>query len=106
MEVKTMNIKTVINSHNFDADQKLLDFIQTKVNKLGLFFDGIVEADVYLRVENSQQVENKTAEIRLLIPGDDIFIKKTAKSFEAAMDEVIESGKRQLKKRKEKVRGV
>lgn len=101
-----MNIKTVINSHNFDADQKLLDFIQTKVNKLGLFFDGIVEADVYLRVENSQQVENKTAEIRLLIPGDDIFIKKTAKSFEAAMDEVIESGKRQLKKRKEKVRGV
>lgn len=101
-----MNIKTVVNSHNFDADQKLLDFIQTKVNKLGLFYDSIIEADVYLRVENNQQLENKTAEIRLLIPGDDIFIKKTAKSFEAAVDEVVDSSKRQLKKRKEKVRGV
>ena len=101
-----MNIKTVVNSHNFDADQKLLDFIQLKVNKLGLFYDGIVEADVYLRVENNQELENKTAEIRLLIPGDDIFIKKTAKSFEAAVDEVVDSSKRQLKKRKEKVRGV
>ena len=73
-----MNVKTVINAHNFDADQKLLDFIQTKINKLGVFYDGIVEAVVYLRVENNQEMENKTAEVRLLIPGDDIFVKKTA----------------------------
>lgn len=101
-----MNIKTVINSHNFDADQKLLNFIQARVNKLGHIYDGIIEADVYLRVENNQELENKTSEIRLLIPGEDIFIKKTAKNFEAATDEVVDALKRQLKKRKEKVRGV
>lgn len=101
-----MNIKTNIRSVNFDVDSKLVDFIQVRVNKLAHFFDHIIEADVYLKATNKHEVENKMVEIRLYIPGNDLFAKKTAKSFEAATDGVTEALRRQAKKRKEKVRGV
>lgn len=101
-----MNIKMNVRSVNFDADQKLINFIQDKINKLGTFFDQIVSADVYLKVDNNHETENKEVEIRLFIPGHDLFAKKVAKNFEAATDEVTEALRRQAKKRKEKVRGV
>jgi len=101
-----MNVPMNVRSVNFDADQKLIDFIQGRVNKLTLFFDRIINADVYLRVDNNHEMENKTVEIRLHTPGNDLFAKKTARNFEAAADEVTEALRRQAKKRKEKVRGV
>jgi len=101
-----MNVQLNVRSVNFDADQKLIDFIQGRVNKLTVFFDHIIHADVYLRVDNNHEIENKTVEIRLGIPGNDLFAKKTAKNFEAATDEVTEALRRQAKKRKEKVRGI
>jgi len=101
-----MDIKLNVRSVNFDVDQKLVDFIQERINKLTQFFDRIIEADVYLKLNNNQEIENKTVEIRLYIPGNDLFAKKDAKNFEAATDEVIEALRRQAKKRKEKVRRV
>ncbi len=101
-----MNVQLNVRSVNFDADQKLIDFIQSRVNKLTVFFDHIIHADVYLRVDNNHEIENKTVEIRLGIPGNDLFAKKRAKNFEAATDEVTEALRRQAKKRKEKVRGI
>jgi putative sigma-54 modulation protein len=99
-----MNVKLNVRSVNFDADQKLIDFIQGRIDKLTQMFDKIIEADVYLKVDNNHEAENKTVEIRLYIPGHDLFAKKTAKSFEAATDEVAEALRRQAKKRKERVR--
>lgn len=99
-----MNVKLNVRSVNFDADQKLIDFIQGKIDKLTQMFDKIIEADVYLKVDNNHESENKTVEIRLYIPGHDLFAKKTAKNFEAATDEVAEALRRQAKKRKERVR--
>ena len=101
-----MNVKIDVRSVNFDADQKLINFIQDKINKLGTFFDQIVSADVYLKVDNNHEMENKEVEIRLFIPGQDLFARKIAKNFEAATDEVTEALRRQAKKRKEKVRGI
>ena len=101
-----MNVKLNVESVNFDADVKLIDFIQNKVNKLSLFFDPIIEANVFLKVENNHEVENKSVEIRLVVPGYDLFAKKVAHNFEAATDNVVEALRRQAKKRKEKVRGI
>jgi putative sigma-54 modulation protein len=101
-----MNVKLNVRSVNFDADSKLIDFIQERVNKLTQMFDRIIEADVYLKVENNNESENKAVEIRLYIPGHDLFAKKMARNFEAATDEVTEALRRQAKKRKEKVRGI
>ncbi len=101
-----MSVQLNVRSVHFDADQKLVDFIQSRVDKLAQIFDRIIEADVYLKVDNNHETENKVVEIRLYIPGHDLFAKKIAKSFEAATDEVTEALRRQAKKRKEKVRGI
>ena len=97
-----MDIK--INSVRFDADQKLIDHVNKKVNKLGLFFDGIIGAEVFLRLENVPEDENKIAEIKLLIPGDDLFVKKQSKTFEEAVNKAVDSLNRQVTKYKEKLR--
>lgn len=100
-----MDVKLNVRSVHFDADQKLVNFIQEKINKLSQFFDKIIEADVYLKLENGPSAENKTVEIRLYIPGNDLFAKKTSKSFEESTDETTEALRRQVKRRKEKERG-
>jgi len=99
-----MDIK--IHSVHFDADKKLIDFITAKTQKLVQFHEGIIGAEIFLRLENDQSTENKVAEIRLDIPGSDIFAKKKSKSFEESTDNVIEALKKQLTKHKEKLRGV
>jgi len=95
-----MNSK--IHSIHFDADKKLLNFIEQKLKKLLLFYDGIIMAEVFLRLENVQDLENKIVEIRLDIPGSDVFAKKQSKTFEEATDNVIEALRRQLLKYKKK----
>lgn len=98
-----MNIK--VNTVHFDADQKLIDHVNKKVNKLDQFFDGIIGAEVFLRLENVQDDENKIAEIKLLIPGNDLFVKKQSKTFEEAVNKAVETLNRQLTKYKEKLKG-
>lgn len=100
-----MDVKLNVRSVHFDADQKLINFIQEKINKLSQYFDKIIEADVYLKLENGPSIENKTVEIRLYIPGNDLFAKKTSKSFEESTDDSTEALRRQVKRRKEKERG-
>lgn len=95
-----------IHSVKFDADKKLIDFINVKVKKLIQFYDGIIGCEVFLRLDNDQSPDNKVAEIRLDIPGSDVFAKKKTKSFEESVDGVVEALKRQLTKQKEKQRGV
>jgi putative sigma-54 modulation protein len=92
-----------VQSIRFDADRKLIEFIEKKISKLEKFFEGIVGADVYLRL-NSQPVENKKVEVRLKIPGYDIFAERESRSFEEATDLCIDALKAQLTKAKEKMR--
>jgi len=99
-----MNIK--INTVHFDAGQKLIDHVNKKVNKLGQFFEGITGAEVYLRLQNVQDDENKIAEIKLNIPGNDLFVKRQSKTFEEAINKAVDTLKRQLTKYKEKLKGV
>ena len=90
-----------INSIHFSADSKLETLIESKVQKLNKFHD-ILKAEVFLRVENVQDRENKIAEIRLDVPGADIFAKKQSDSFEKSTDETVEALRKQLIKLKEK----
>ncbi len=97
-----MNVN--IQSIKFDADKKLVDFIEKKAEKLDKFFDGIVGVDVFLRLENTQDEENKKVEMRIALPGNDLYAEKLCKSFEEAADLCIEALKKQLAKAKEKMR--
>lgn len=90
---------------HFTADQKLVDFVTKKVNKLDTFFEGIINAEVTLKVDRPETVNNKISEVKLSIPiTDTLFAKKQADSFEEATDLAVEAIRRQLKKHKEKVR--
>lgn len=95
-----------VQSIHFDADVKLLDFIETKVGKLGQFHDNIINGEVFLRLDKAENHENKVAEIKLAIPGKELFAKRQCKSFEEATDLAVEALRRQIKKYKEKVRGL
>lgn len=99
-------MKVKIQSIHFDADVKLLQFIEEKVDKLGHFYQDIIDSEVYLRLDKNDHAENKIAEIKLNIPGNDLFAKKQCKSFEEATDTAVEALRKQLKKHKEKVRGL
>jgi putative sigma-54 modulation protein len=98
-----MNVQ--INAVKFKADKKLEDFIESKVNKLTQFYDGVLGSEVTLKVDASEKPANKIAEIRLKIPGNDLFAKKQSDSFEESTDIAVEALRRQLKKHKEKIKG-
>jgi len=97
-------MKVNAQSVNFVADQKLLGFVQSRLDKLDLFYDRVIRSEVYLKVENTSSKENKIAEIELHIPKDRIVVKKQCKSFEEAVDSACSSLERMLVKRKEKMR--
>jgi putative sigma-54 modulation protein len=97
-----MNIK--IQSIHFDADSRLLNFIELKVKKLLQIYDDIIGAEVFLRLEKVQDMENKIVEIKVFIPGNDVFAKKQTKTFEESTDECVEALRKQLRKHKEKLR--
>lgn len=97
-------MKVDIQAVNFNVDRKLVDFINIRLEKLEQYFDKIVDIDVNLRVENTSDKENKSADIIVKVPGDDIVVKKTAKSFEEAIDLAGDAAERLLIKRKEKMK--
>jgi putative sigma-54 modulation protein len=99
-----MNVK--INSVHFKADKKLELFIKEKLEKLNIYFEGVIGSEVILKLENAEDGENKIAEVRLQVKGYDLFAKKEANTFEAAVDLAMEALRKQLVKHKEKVRGI
>jgi putative sigma-54 modulation protein len=92
-----------VNTVHFTADKKLIDFIHDKVKKLGLMSDQIITSEVYLRIDKNDERENKIAEVKLLMPGSELFAKKQCKSFEEAADGAVDALKKQLEKYKAKV---
>lgn len=96
-------MKLQMHSIRFTADQKLVDFIQKKTDKLDKFFDRIIDGEVYMRLDKDNNMENKIIEIKLNIPKNQLFAKEKAKSFEAASDLAVEALKKQIIKHKDKI---
>lgn len=97
-------MKVNVHAVNFSVDAKLVGFVQERLDKLEKYYDKVVSADVYLKVENTSDKENKIAEIKINVPGDDFVVKKQCKSFEEAVELAADSLERLLVKRKEKIR--
>lgn len=98
-------MKLTIQSIHFDADQKLIDYIQEKCDKLDKFFDRIVDGKVYLKLQkDSQEGANKVVEIQINVPGEEIMASETGHKFEEATDIAVDKLKRQVRKYKEKIK--
>jgi putative sigma-54 modulation protein len=97
-------MKITIQSIRFNADVKLLDFIQKKVDKLDQHFDQIISGEVYLKLEKVEDEANKISEIKLIVPGGTLFVKEQCKTFEEATDLAVETLIKQISRHKEKTR--
>ena len=91
-----------VHSIHFDADKKLLEFINKKIDKLTTYDDNLLSGEVYLRLDKSGSHSNKVAEIKINVPGSELFAKKQCHSFEEATDLAVDALRRQIKKHKEK----
>lgn len=94
-------MKLQVQSLKFDADQKLIDFISRKMDKLETIYERIIDGEAILKL-NNEGIDNKTVEIKLNLPKGQIFAKEDAKTFEEATDKATEALRRQIKKYKEK----
>lgn len=96
-----MNV--TINSVHFKADQKLEDFITKKVEKVCEKYAEVIGAEVNLKLDNNDTPENKIADIRIVLKGDDLFASKQSKTFEESVDTAVDALKKQLEKYKGKI---
>jgi putative sigma-54 modulation protein len=95
-----MNIN--VQSVHFDADNKLIDFINTRVNKLNTYSEKITASEVILKLDKAKTNENKIVEIKIAVPGRELFAKRQCKSFEEAVDGSVEALRTQIRKHKGK----
>lgn len=97
-----------IHAIHFDADPKLPEFIQKKLEKLETFYDRITSGEVFLRLDKSEssKIKDKIVEVKLHVPNAELFVKEKGKSFEEATDLALEALKIQVKKYKSKRQGV
>jgi putative sigma-54 modulation protein len=95
-------MKIRIHSIHFVADRKLIGFLQQKINKLETFYRRVIGGEVFLRL-NNEGIENKTVEIRLTVPGAQVFAKEQGRTFEAATQEAVDALRQQLIKTKTRV---
>ncbi len=97
-------MKLQTQSIHFDADQKLLDYLQKKCDKLDHFYDRIVDGQVYLKLEKVGDPSLKAVEIKINVPGDELIASEKAFAFEEAIDLATDNLKRQIKRYKERQR--
>lgn len=99
-------MKVTVQSVHFNADRKLLDFIESRMEKLAMHYDKIIESEVTLKLDNASNNENKITEIRLHVPGNDLFAKRQCSTFEEATDQAVDALRHQITKHKDKIRQV
>ncbi|MFI3320180.1 MAG: ribosome-associated translation inhibitor RaiA [Rikenellaceae bacterium] len=97
-----MNVQ--IQSVKFDADKRLIDFVEAKIAKLDRFADRATGAEVILKLDKDHEKGNKVATISIRIPGDDLIAERRAKSFEEAVDDAIDAIRNQIDKIKDRAK--
>ena len=95
-------MKINLQSVHFKAGEQLKEFVDEKVSKLVHFDENILSADVTLVANDIKIQNNKTCEIRLVVPGYDDFVKKEAASFEEAIADAVETLQKILRRKKDK----
>lgn len=93
MEIRLQSLK-------FDADQKLISYVEKKVSKLEKFDETITGVDVVLSL--MEKPENKNVQLQVHVPGETLVVEKSAKTFEEALNESVDVMKENIVRSKEK----
>lgn len=97
-------MKVNVHAVNFTVDRKLVGYVQERLDRLEKYYDKVVHSDVFFKLDNTSEKQNKIAEIKINVPGDEFIVKKQCKTFEEAVELAAESMERLLMKRKQKIR--
>ena len=92
----------IIQSLGFKHSENLEQYIREKLEKLTPS-DRIIRANVTLFQGPDRATPNDYCEIRLEVPGPDLFVKESNERFEQAIDECINKLQGILRKQKEKM---
>lgn len=96
-----------IKAIHFDISEKLVAFVNKKIEKLTRRYDVVTGAEVNLRLVKPETANNKEAGIKLSVPGSpDLFASKTADTFEEATDLALAALEPQLERLKGKSRTI
>ncbi len=95
-------MKVKVQAVNFNAKEDLTEYLERKVEKIYQMYDKIVSVNVFMKLENNHEKNNKSIEFILEVPGDDIVVKKSGQSFEECIDISIDTIKKLVIKKKEK----
>ena len=95
-------MKVNVQAVNFNVKENLTDYLEKKFEKINQMYDKIVCTNVFFKLENSSEKNNKSIEVILEVPGDDIVVKKTGQSFEECIDLSVDTIKKLIVKKKEK----
>lgn len=103
-----MRMRLQIQAVRFTADERLLTFIQQKLNKLETFYDNITSGDVFLKLDKSEnnKIHKKLVDVKLYVPGGSVFVSEKGTTFEEATDLAIDTLKMRIKKFKNKKKDV
>lgn len=96
-----MNIS--IQTQDFKAQKKLINYVKSHVMKLSVFGDLILEAHVVLKLDPSDSGDNKVCEVKLVVPGNDLFAEKQSSTFEDAAVKCVEAVRHQIGRWKDSV---
>ena len=94
-------MEVIIQSLGFKAGEELESYISEKLDKLKPN-DHIIRANVTLFLGPDKATPNTYCEIRLEIPGNDLFIKESSPEFEQSVDAAVNKLQTMLRKEKEK----
>ena len=87
---------------NFNASQDLINHVGQIFDKLTRYNDKIVSADIYLKSLRETATGEKQVEVRVFLPGKDVFISQEAESFISAAQKAFDRLKVLVIKEKEK----
>lgn len=87
---------------NFNASQDLIAHVGQIFDKLTRYNDKIVSADIYLKSLRETPTGEKQVEVRVFLPGKDVFVSQEAESFVSAAQQAFDRLKVLVIKEKEK----
>ena len=89
-------MKVTIQTPGFTGRPELLKFTEEHIQNLAHLSDRIMEGQVVLSLDKSDDNKNKVCEARIIVPGYDLFARKTASSFEEAVTNTCDALRRQI----------
>jgi ribosomal subunit interface protein len=89
-------MKIIIQSPHFTVKDTLDSFIRRKFSKLPHLYSKVEASEICLKLEKSEDDEDKTCQVRLSLPGHDLFVSKKSSTFEESVDHCVDALTKQI----------